>query len=180
MGETKRKGLGLAWAKVFAAFWRDEAVMALSTDEKLVAIYCLTGPQKRGCGIFSFSIGAGFEDCGFDYETFRKHFANVVRTLEWRYDETFRVLYIPEWWKWNTPDNQNQLKGCMKTLGELPKTELLKDFAANTKHLPAVLHKTFAQTLAKPLGEPLGEPLGKPSRTQEQGTGSRNRSRNRN
>ena len=63
-------------------------------------------------------------------------FATVVEVMGWRWDAGRRVLYIPSWWKFNLPANPSVLKASLADLSGLPKTALLKDFLANTRHLP--------------------------------------------
>ena len=139
------------YRQVYPAFWRDEKVVALSLEEKAVALYCMTGPQSNRIGLFTFSPGAGAEDCGTLPQTFALRFAKVVKTLRWGWDERLRVLYIPTWWKWNQPANPNVLKSTLDDLTELPQTPLLQEFASNTEYLRGTLPQTFTQTLGRRL-----------------------------
>jgi hypothetical protein len=146
MGEERAR-----FRKLYPRFWRDEKVMRLNMEEKTVAAYCLTGPQSNRCGIYSFSTALAAEDLGTLPQTFAERFEGVLQTLKWRFDSALRVLYIPTWWKWNRPDNANQLIAALKDLEEVPETLLLQDFAANTRYLEG----TFGVTFAKRLGERL-------------------------
>lgn len=172
----------LVYRKLYTLFWRDSDVRALPAAEKLIAVYILTGPQSRGCGIFAFSPGMAAEDTGLDgtlpetlqqtlRETFEEAFHDVVEKLGWRWDPEARVLYIPKWWKWNQPDNPNTLKGALGRLHEVPQTPLMQEFASNLEHLKGTLHRTFRKRLAEGYPKPSPEPSrNQRTKNKEQGT----------
>jgi len=147
------------YRKIDPRIWKDEKFINLSEKEKLICIYCLTAQSNR-IGIFNFSPAMAAEDLGISLQTFREGFVKVCETFGWRYDEHFRVLYIPKWFKYNKPENPNVLKGNLKDLHELPKSPLIQEFINNTAYLPETFIETFR--------EGLGKGLGKPSRKQEQ------------
>ena len=140
------------YRKVSPRFWKDEKVGNLPAPEKLISLYCITSPQSNRIGLFSFSPGEACEDLGIPIETFvegwAKPFGNVCRALNFGWDEVGRVLYIPNWWKYNTPENPNVLKACLADLNEVPQTYLIKEFSQNLEHLPETFHQTFPETFA--------------------------------
>jgi hypothetical protein len=100
---------------------------------------------------FNFSPGEAREDLGIrSEETFTEGFAKVCRKLNLGWDETFRVLYLPTWWKYNCPENPNVLKSCLADLHEIPQTQLIAEFSRNLVYLPETFHRTFREGLAKP------------------------------
>jgi len=135
------------YRKIDPRMWDDEKFAELLPREKLIAVYVLTAQSNR-CGIFRFSVALAAEQTGIDAETFGKGFRKVCEAFGWGFDERRKVIYLPTWWKYNPPENQNVLKGCMSDLHDVPQTELMKDFSVNLKYLPANLHETFRKPLA--------------------------------
>jgi len=134
------------YRKLYPRFWRDEKVQTLSIQEKAVALYCLTGPQTNRIGLYCFSQALAAEDLNWGIQTFRPGFDVVCRGLNWHFDSACRVLYIPTWWRYNAPDNPNQLSAYLKDVRELPQSPLLAEFIGNTKYLPAWGVQTFGVT----------------------------------
>ena len=153
------------YRKVDPRIWKDEKFIALSERDKLIFIYCITAQVNR-IGIFNFSPAMAAEDVGVtNTQTFRERFDNVKKLFNWGYDETFRVLYIPTWWKYNLPENKNVLVGNLKDLHELPNTPLLSLFYNNLKYL-GDLAEAFTQTLAERYSKP--SPIQEQEQEQEQ------------
>lgn len=134
--------------KVDPRIWNDEGVQALPPLDKLVAIYCLTGQCNR-IGIFKFSIALAAEDLGLPADDIRERLDRVCHTLSWGYDAVRRVLYFPNWWKYNNPGSPKTLQGLLDDVHEVPKTELLQEFASNTEHLSDSLCHTLSLFFGK-------------------------------
>jgi len=147
--------------KVDPRFWKDEKIISFLPAEKLIALYLFTGQSNR-IGLFNFSPGEAAEDLNLSPETFREGFGNVCRTLNFDWDETFRVLYLPTWWKYNQPENKNNVIGNLKDLDDVPDSPLIERFINNLHYLSEELQETFTQTLAKRY------PKRSPSQEQEQ------------
>lgn len=140
------------YRKIDPRIWNDERFVKLDSDEKLIAIYAFTAQSNR-IGIFKFSPAMAAEQLDMGGETFAKRFDNVCKALRWTFDKGLRVLYIPTWWKYNTPENPNVLQSNLDDLHDLPQTPLLTEFASNVAYLPATQHERFNLTLAKGLPE---------------------------
>jgi uncharacterized phage protein (TIGR02220 family) len=153
------------YRKIDPRFWKDEKIVQLSPEEKLVALYIFTGQSNR-IGLFTFSPGEAAEDVGTLPQTFGERFGNVCRTLNLGWDEPYRVLYIPTWWKYNPPENSNNVIGNLKDLDDVPNSHLVDLFAKNLDYLAENLHVTFTQTLAKRY--PQRYPERSPTQEQEQ------------
>src|SRR5262245_10244740 len=111
------------YRKIDPRFWKDEKVITLTTEEKAIALYLITGQSNRvGCYVFSPALAT--EDLGMTRETFGEPFANVLRVLKWEYDWERRVLYLPTWWRYNQPENANNVVGNLKDLDDLPNSPL--------------------------------------------------------
>lgn len=140
----------MRYRKVDPRVWKDEKFMTLGPREKLIALYCLTSAQTNRIGFFNFSPALAAEDLSFDPEVFAEGFEKVRETLGWRYDKQNRVCFLPTWWRYNHPENQNVLIGNLKDLHELPKTPLLEDFIMNLQYLSETYHQTFLEGIGRP------------------------------
>ena len=128
------------YRKVDPRIWGDEKFVCLTSDERLIALYCLTSSQVNRIGLFRFSLALAAEEMGTLPPTFAKRFGNVCQTFRWGFHEPTKTLYFPTWWKYNRPDNPNILKSYLADLHDVPTSPLIAIFCANTKYLP----ETFA------------------------------------
>lgn len=136
------------YRKIGAGFFADEKIRALSSTEKLVALYLLIGQVNR-IGLYPFSPAKAQEELELSRKTFQRSFERVLKSLGWRFDPVSGVMFIFSWWKFNQPANPNVLIGTLDDLDSLPRTELLNDFAANIQNLSPNLHQTFTECLAE-------------------------------
>jgi hypothetical protein len=158
----------MRYRKIDPRIWKDEKFISLGSFFKLVIIYCLTTPQSNRIGIFNFSPSQAAEDLETLPETFLKGFKKVCEIFNWRYDEKYRVLYIPKWWKYNKPENPNVLKNCLQDLHEIPNSPLKEEFKSNLDYLPETFHETFSETFAEGLPKPSPKRMGDQEQEQEQ------------
>jgi hypothetical protein len=153
------------YRKIDPRIWTDERFRRLTAQEQRIALYILTAQSNR-IGLFLFSPGKAVEDLGTLPPTFRKGFETVCQTLNWEWDAEARVIYLPTWWRYNQPENANNVIGNLKDLQDLPETPLLERFSSNAAYLSGDLIETFTQTLAKCY--PQRSPKRSPSQEQEQ------------
>lgn len=136
------------YRKIDPRIWADERFAKLSNEEKLIALYCLTCQQCNRIGFFRFSLAAAADDLNTSTHTFGIRFRKVCDTLNWQFDDGAKVLYFPTWWKYNAPDNEKHMAGCLEDLHDLPATPLLSTFYANTKYLKPEPAKRIADVSA--------------------------------
>src|SRR5260370_42103530 len=113
--------MGLRYRKIYSLIWDDEVFQTLNLGERMIALYCLTCKNVNRIGLYCFSEWEAMDKLRLSRKTFRRDFERVRAKFEWPYDRTLRVLYIPSWWKWNTPENPNVLKGNLEDIAELPR-----------------------------------------------------------
>src|SRR5437867_6908891 len=101
------------YRKLYPRIWSNPAFRQLSEGERLVALYVLTGLQSNRIGLFRFSPGAAAEDLGVSTTSLRRRLNSVLDAFGWQFDESTRVLWIPSWWKFNSPEGPNQLTGVL-------------------------------------------------------------------
>ena len=138
----------MSWGykKVYTRFYSDGKVRNLTFDEKLIALYLITGQSNR-VGLYRISLAAAAEDLGLDLTTFVDKYRRVVEIMNWHYDDINRVLWIPTWWRYQSPDNPKWMKSVLQDLLEVPKSPLLERFYDNQSDLKPSLQKVFQKTI---------------------------------
>ncbi len=149
------------YRKIDPRIWRDEKFRKFNQQQKLLALYVLTAQSNR-IGIFVFSLGQASEELEVPVAALTKVFDAVVAGLKWKWDATARVLFIPKWWKYNPPENANNVIGNLKDLDDLPESPLIQQFCKNTIYLFGNILETFTRTLLERY------PKGSPTQEQEQ------------
>jgi len=100
--------------------------------------------------LYLLSAGAASEDIGLTPERFRECVQHVCWAFGWRYDPRARVLWIPSWWKFNALSaNENNAKGALSDLEEVPASDLLGEFCRNLRFVPVVHHALFEAAAAR-------------------------------
>lgn len=138
---------------VYPRLWRHPGFVRLNKTARELALYLLTGPQTNRIGLFHFSVGTAAEDLSVGVETIRERLADVSGTFGWLFDIDARVFYIPSWWRWNPPQNDNVLKGNLKDLNEITPCALAEQFARNLGTLHERFHQTFVECCRQRLGQ---------------------------
>ncbi len=166
---TQRKQIVFRYRKISPRIWDDEKFIRLTHQRKLIVFYCLTSKQNNRIGLFKFSRPAAAEDLRME-ETFAADFKVVCETMGWGFDEQTRVLYLPSWWKYNSPENENVVKSFAKDLAELPENPFQQQFQENLIHIPETLHRAFRELFQNgmPYGIGNGMPNGIGNQEQEQ------------
>jgi hypothetical protein len=148
----------LGYAKVFRRVWRDERLRALTRNDKLTAIYLLSGQSNR-LGYFALSVALAAEDLGIDIGDCRESIRRVCATLGWPWDEETGVLLISTWWKWNHPPNYDALKGYLTDLEDVPRSPLLVRFVEGARFLGQRYRPIFTKAIER-LDETVLETVG--------------------
>lgn len=160
------------YRKTYIRLWRHPGFAQLTDGERVLVLYLLTGPQTNRLGLYNLSVATAAEDLETLSQTITKRLAKVCVTFGWMFDKRSRVLFIPSWFKWNPPENENVMKGSLKDLNEIAPCGLVDAFARNIGTLPETLRGTFVEGLRQRL------PQGMPNQEQEAGTVSEAGSRN--
>ncbi len=142
------------YRKIDVRIWTDEKFTQLNPEQKLFALYVLSGAQTNRVGLFSISLGMSSELLGISRNRIETVCHTVCHTLSWGFDIPLSVLYLPQWWKYNSPANSNALKGALKDLDDLPKTYLMHDFI-NNKEFKSILSR-YGMVYRIPNGIPNG------------------------
>ncbi len=144
------------YRRAYPRLFRHPGFKQLPPLGQRLTVYVLFGPQSNRIGLFYFSLQTAAEDLGTTNESLRKAWPDVASTFGWGFDASNHVLFIPSWWRWNHPENENVLRGNLKDLNDVPRCELMERFVTNTGDLDPRFHGTFIEGCTKRL--PKGPP----------------------
>jgi hypothetical protein len=94
------------YGQIQSAFWQNEDIIGCSDGAKLLACYLMTGPHTNGVGCFVLPDGYILEDHpSWSKAQVTERFAELFRNgFAYRHE---RVVYLPNFLKWNTIANSN-------------------------------------------------------------------------
>lgn len=120
--------MSFCYNKVSERFWTDEKVTDWADSTKLLALYLLTCPHRTSEGLFRLPQKYIMADLAWDAQTFDRAFSRLSRDGFLEYDPKAQVILLPNALKYCEFRNENQVKGAVNKLRELPKTDLLFRF----------------------------------------------------
>lgn len=143
------------YAKVERKIW----CKRWSTDEKVLAIYFLTNKHGNAEGYYYLPMAYICEDLGWPLERAFEALSNLIERGFVMYDEDTCVVFIPKALRYNLPANENQEKGAVRQILEVPESPLLRDFLTVVEGLSKPLASRFegalnSLTLTQPLTQP--------------------------
>lgn len=139
MIEDKRR-----WRRAYVRLYTDPDFQGLSDAEKVMATYLLFGPQTNRIGLYHVSAGLGIEHLRCPLRQFRMRLERVCEVFRWQYDAAAHVIWIPSWWDYNpVTGNENNIKGALSDIVDVPPTPLIDRFAKHLVFVPPNLHKYF-------------------------------------
>lgn len=164
------------YRRLYTRLWAHPAFASLTDGERLTSLYLLTGPQQNRLGFARLSAAAAAEDLHVSVSTFRRRLETVCAAFGWRYDAGARVLLVPSWWRFNQPQNEKHLIGCLSDLADVPDTILLADFARCATALPdhlldtfrTIAHRRVREGRTDGIDEGMGEGIGYQEQKQKQ------------
>lgn len=122
-------------------FWRDEEVRAWLADGQdrtvLLALYLLTCRHRNLEGLYLLPWGWVGTELGWEADCVAEHAALLLDAGFIRYDEKPEVIFVRNALKYQQPKTENQIKGAIKVLGEVPRNALLPALTEAAKeHAP--------------------------------------------
>ena len=112
------------YSQVNSKFWQDEKMIKLSATTKYVFLHLLSCPARNIWGCFHFSKTTAIEETGLSKKKYLTAFDELQNLGIIDYDEDSRMLLIVNFLKHNPIENDNQLKGAIVKLLDLPKSKL--------------------------------------------------------
>lgn len=156
----------MSYRKIDTRIWNDAKFLSLADDTKLLFFFCLTHPNLTMLGAMRVSRFAMAEELGWLQEgfdeglpkRFSEAFSELLLSGMIRYDTSGRLLWLPNFLKYNPLENQNQCKGASSALDLLPECSLKTEIISHTKDLISDLSKGFSKGLPKGFMEGFGQP----------------------
>lgn len=148
------------YRKIDTRVWNDAKFRALSNNGKLVFFFLLTHPGMTAIGAMRGSVPGLAAELGWTPKAFSEAFSEALSKGMARHDESACVVWLPNFIRYNAPENPNVLKAWGKAL------DLLPECAMTTDAIQSV--KAFAEGLSKAFREALPEAFSKGMPKQEQ------------
>ena len=158
------------YRKIDVRIWNDEKFRLLSDAGQLAFLFVLTHPSMTPLGAMRATIPGLAAEKRWSAEGFREAFGEALAKGMVEYEESASCVALPNFLKYNPPENPNVVKAWESSLDLIPEGSLktltmqrAKAFLkGRTKAFAEALPKAFAEGLAKPL------PKGMPKQEQEQ------------
>ena len=116
------------YSKIYACFWQDEAVQAMSMPTRYMALYLLTCPHKNLIGYYYLPKAYAREDLCMDPEAFEASLGELIASGFCSYNEKSKTVLIPNYLKYNPMDNEKVVISALKVISEIPKSPLDAEF----------------------------------------------------
>ena len=140
------------YRKVDPRIWNDAKFRDLSDNGKLVFFFLLTHPNMTSLGAMRHTIPGLAAELGWDVEVFGKAFAEPFRKGLVKHDEKAAFVWLPNFIKYNPPENPNVVKSWDAALDLLPECDMLNELLQHVKEflkeLPEGFRKPFRKGLA--------------------------------
>ena len=108
--------------------WNDDKFPFAPDDVQLVWFHLKTTPLSTPLGIFKAPLEGLAAEKHWTVETYRETFAKGLDLGFWKYDERSHVVYFPNYFRWNRPENPNVLLGWLRSCwDELPDCNLKQE-----------------------------------------------------
>ena len=166
------------YRKIDPRIWNDEKFSALSHEAQRMFFFCLTHPSMTALGAFRITKSGMAEELGLSGKGFAEPFGELFRKGLVNYDERAFLLFVPNFLKYNAPENPNVVRGWVSSLDLLPECHLKTQVLARARACTAdndALSKAFdkafgrvADTLSEGLGELFSKGMPKQEQEQEQ------------
>lgn len=147
------------YRKIDTRILYDEKFRSLSDDGKLTFLLLLVHPNMTALGGMRASMATLAEDLDWSPERFGKGFAEPVSMGMAKYDERGRMVALPNFLKYNAPENPNVVKAWAGSVDLLPECDLKKDVISWAYDSLMGRPESFAEAFAKVLGKPLEKGL---------------------
>ena len=141
------------FTKVDALIWSDTKYRVLSDDGKLLFFYVLTCSHRNILGFYRLPVQYGAYDMNWEMERFDKGLQELLGKGFINYNFNTNIILIPNYLKYNPLENQNQVKGAIKTLSSIPANGLDVDMLNVLEGLGKPFIKPLIEQFHKRLGK---------------------------
>jgi hypothetical protein len=155
------------YRKIDTRMWNDAKFRALSDDGKLVFVLFLTHPSMTALGALPASVPGLAHGLKWSEERFRKGFDELLWNGMAKADEDAGLVCLPNFLRYNPPENPNVVKAWAGSVDMLPECELKTETMARAYASLETRPKSFAEAFLKQFGKPLADGIGNRMPNQE-------------
>ena len=159
----------MRYATVHTKMWQDNKFRALDQPDRMLFLYLLTSPHGNMIGYYYLPKAYIAADTGMDARQVEGSMQTLHRLGMVLYDDEAQMVLLKQFLKYNPISNENQVKGAVQLIKELPESWLLMEFLSCIEaHCPDHIDrfrdicKGHASPLIAP-SEPLRSPYEAPS-----------------
>jgi hypothetical protein len=145
------------YRKVDPRIWNDEKFRGFTRDGKLVFFFLLTHPHMTAVGAMRAAIPGLAAEMGWPEYDFREALEDALTHKMVEVDENACLISLPNFMKYNRPENPNVLKAWVASLIELPECPLKNQITDRLKAFAQGLSKAFREALPQAFGEGVGK-----------------------
>lgn len=164
------------YRKVLCRIYSDDKFMELTRPQpngQTLWLYLLTGPHTRSVpGLFTAGEASLAEALDWPLAGFRRAWREIADRQMAKADWKARVVWLPNAFAHNQPENPNVVRGWRQPLEEVPACDLKTEAIHTLKALVAQMDETEDQTFVAAFEGLFLKPFGKGLRNQETGTGT--------
>lgn len=157
------------YRKVDSRIWNDANFAALSDDGKLVFLMLLTHPGMTALGAMRATMTGLASELEWLPERFAKGFQECFSKGMAEADQKAHLIALPNFLKYNPPENPNVVKAWVGARDLLPECHLKGLVLSRAYQAITGRGKGFEQAFRQGFGEPLPKPFanGMPNQEQE-------------
>jgi hypothetical protein len=140
--------------KIAPRIWNDAKFREVSDDAKLIFFLLLTHPHMTALGAMRATEAGLAAELGWFEERFHRSFAELLQRGMALYDERAAMIWLPNFLKYNSPENPNVVKSWQGSLDLLPecdlKAQVIHACRRRLETLPEGFAEGFTEGFAKP------------------------------
>jgi hypothetical protein len=128
--------------------WDDDKFPFVSDDCQLVWFHLRTTPNTNPLGCYKATLEGLASEKRWPVKRYKKAIHEGLSNGFWKVDERFHVIYFPNHFKYNKPENPNVLRAWLKCLGHIPDCDLKAEMIESLKTFAEGWGEPFAKVTA--------------------------------
>lgn len=141
------------YANIHRCIWNDDKFPFVSDDCQLVFFHLMTTPMGSQFGLFKATIPGLAAEKRWSVDRYAKAFQEAFGKAFVKYDERHQLVYLPQFMKYNKPNNPNVLRSWGKEYRELPDCDLKTEFYQSFKAFIEGFGEGFKKAFQEGFGE---------------------------
>lgn len=129
------------YRKVDTRVWNDEKFRSLSQEAKYLFIYLLTSPHSTAWGAYVLDDLYIEADLGYSKQRINNLWGELIHTGIVFREKNTRLVCLPNWFKYNIPENQKTISACVNGILSLPKSPILSKYCSSSEWVSEQLAK---------------------------------------